>query len=93
MVPIQQGTNTLNMNIFLSNFKFQDPQIQILILQDFTEYVNFEESLAFIEDYMVKHGPFDGLLGFSQGAILSAGLPGLQAQVCKWFYRLYWKSM
>ncbi|KAJ8771593.1 hypothetical protein K2173_026770 [Erythroxylum novogranatense] len=46
--------------------------------KDFTEYTNFEECLAFIEDLMIKHGPFDGLLGFSQGAILSAGLPGLQ---------------
>ncbi|XP_073039151.1 uncharacterized protein [Primulina eburnea] len=32
---------------------------------------------------MIKHGPFDGLLGFSHGAILSAALPGLQANgVC-----------
>ncbi|CAI8590793.1 unnamed protein product [Vicia faba] len=27
---------------------------------------------------MIKHGLFDGLLGFSQGAILSGALPGLQ---------------
>ncbi|KAF8404674.1 hypothetical protein HHK36_009562 [Tetracentron sinense] len=46
----------------------------------FTEYRNFDEGLAYIEDYMIKHGPFDGLLGFSQGAILSAALPGLQAK-------------
>ncbi|XP_057491896.1 uncharacterized protein LOC130777506 [Actinidia eriantha] len=46
--------------------------------QDYAEFYNFEECLAFIEDYMVKHGPFDGLLGFSQGAILSAALPGMQ---------------
>ncbi|XP_073039149.1 uncharacterized protein [Primulina eburnea] len=32
---------------------------------------------------MIKHGPFDGLLGFSHGAILSAALPGLQANVPK----------
>uniref|UniRef100_A0A2N9IEM5 Serine hydrolase domain-containing protein n=1 Tax=Fagus sylvatica TaxID=28930 RepID=A0A2N9IEM5_FAGSY len=48
--------------------------------KEFTEYTNFDDSLAYIEDYMIKHGPFDGFLGFSQGAILSAGLPGLQAQ-------------
>lgn len=48
--------------------------------QDFTEYINFEECLAYIEDYMLKHGPFHGLLGFSQGAILAAALPGMQAQ-------------
>jgi hypothetical protein len=47
--------------------------------KEFTEYTNFGECLAYIEDFMIKHGPFDGLLGFSQGAILSAALPGLQA--------------
>ncbi|KAF8018511.1 hypothetical protein BT93_H3403 [Corymbia citriodora subsp. variegata] len=48
--------------------------------QDFTEYENFEECIAFIEDFMVKNGPFDGLLGFSQGAVLAAALPGMQAE-------------
>ncbi|XP_024639126.1 dihydrofolate reductase isoform X2 [Medicago truncatula] len=50
----------------------------IYCLFEFTEYTNFDECLQYIEDYMIKHGPFDGLLGFSQGAILSGGLPGLQ---------------
>ncbi|KAF7829300.1 esterase AGAP003155 [Senna tora] len=48
--------------------------------QDFTEFFNFEECLTYIEDYMVKNGPFDGFLGFSQGAFLSAALPGMQSQ-------------
>ncbi|XP_010272959.1 PREDICTED: esterase AGAP003155-like [Nelumbo nucifera] len=48
--------------------------------EEFTEYRNFQECLDYIEDCMIKHGPFDGLLGFSQGAILSAALPGLQAK-------------
>ncbi|XP_057448542.1 uncharacterized protein LOC130740064 [Lotus japonicus] len=48
--------------------------------KDFSEYSNFEECLAYIEDYMVKNGPFDGFLGFSQGAILAASLPGMQEQ-------------
>ncbi|KAK4740877.1 hypothetical protein SAY87_024465 [Trapa incisa] len=48
--------------------------------KEFTEYVNFDECLEYIEDCIVKHGPIDGLLGFSQGAILSGGLPGLQAK-------------
>ncbi|KAL8138743.1 hypothetical protein V2J09_004744 [Rumex salicifolius] len=48
--------------------------------KEFTEYTNFIECLDYIEDCMIKHGPIDGLLGFSQGAILSAALPGLQAQ-------------
>ncbi|KAL6492784.1 hypothetical protein OROGR_032543 [Orobanche gracilis] len=46
--------------------------------KEFTEYQNFEECLAYIENCMIKNGPFDGLLGFSQGAIISAALPGLQ---------------
>ncbi|KAI3426734.1 FSH1 domain-containing protein, partial [Psidium guajava] len=48
--------------------------------QDYTEYENFEECIAFIEDFMVKNGPFDGLLGSSQGAVLAAALPGMQAE-------------
>ncbi|KAL2662377.1 hypothetical protein AAZV13_02G036800 [Glycine max] len=51
--------------------------------EEFTEYTNFEECLAYIEDYMLKNGPFDGFLSFSQGAILAAALPGMQAQVDK----------
>ncbi|XP_038694686.1 esterase OVCA2-like isoform X2 [Tripterygium wilfordii] len=43
-------------------------------------YGNLPECVAYIEDYMVKHGPFDGLLGFSQGAFISATVPGLQLQ-------------
>ncbi|KAH9664435.1 alpha/beta-Hydrolases superfamily protein [Citrus sinensis] len=30
------------------------------------EWYQRNESIAYIEDYMVTHGPFDGLLGFSQ---------------------------
>ncbi|XP_060198988.1 uncharacterized protein LOC132627592 isoform X2 [Lycium barbarum] len=46
--------------------------------KDSKEYQNFDNCLAYIEECMIKHGPFDGLLGFSQGAILSGALPGLQ---------------
>ncbi|KAM1777526.1 hypothetical protein ACFX11_044186 [Malus domestica] len=48
--------------------------------KEFSEYTNFDKCLEYIEDYMVKQGPFDGLVGFSQGAVISAGLPGLQAK-------------
>ncbi|VAH26211.1 unnamed protein product [Triticum turgidum subsp. durum] len=48
--------------------------------KDFTEYTNLDECIAYLCDYMVKNGPFDGLLGFSQGATLSALLIGYQAQ-------------
>ncbi|KAJ0806173.1 putative serine hydrolase FSH, alpha/Beta hydrolase [Helianthus annuus] len=47
---------------------------------EFTDYENFDECLEYIEECMIKHAPIDGLLGFSQGAILSAALPGLQAK-------------
>lgn len=48
--------------------------------KDFTEYTNFEECLAYVEDYMLKHGPFDGVLGFSMGAMLAALMPWMQEQ-------------
>ncbi|KAJ6797533.1 uncharacterized protein M6B38_123400 [Iris pallida] len=48
--------------------------------KDFTEYTNLEECISFLCDYMKENGPFDGLLGFSQGATLSALLIGYQAQ-------------
>ncbi|KAK6129626.1 hypothetical protein DH2020_036636 [Rehmannia glutinosa] len=56
--------------------------------KEFTEYQNFDECLAYIEDFMIKNGPFDGLLGFSQGAILSAALPGLQANVSDAYFKV-----
>jgi calmodulin len=35
-------------------------------MQEFTEYTNLDECISYLCDYMVKNGPFDGLLGFSQ---------------------------
>ncbi|GJN02767.1 hypothetical protein PR202_ga20151 [Eleusine coracana subsp. coracana] len=35
---------------------------------------------SYIEELMIRKGPFDGLLGFSQGAGVSAVLAGLQEQ-------------
>ncbi|WOK92198.1 dihydrofolate reductase [Canna indica] len=48
--------------------------------KNFLEYRNLDECFAHIEELMIKQGPFDGLMGFSQGAILSAALVGLQAR-------------
>ncbi|WVZ11912.1 hypothetical protein V8G54_016442 [Vigna mungo] len=50
--------------------------------EDFSEYRNFEDCLAYIEDFMLKNGPFDEIRRnvVSQGAILAAALPGMQAQ-------------
>ncbi|XP_022751114.1 esterase C25G4.2-like isoform X1 [Durio zibethinus] len=44
------------------------------------ECFNFEECIAYIEDHMIKHGPFDGLLGFSQGGMLASVLPWMQRE-------------
>nr|XP_043632587.1 esterase AGAP003155-like [Erigeron canadensis] len=45
---------------------------------EFKEYYNFEECMAKIQEFMVNHGPYDGILGFSQGAMLTAAIPGMQ---------------
>lgn len=42
------------------------------------EYCNLEECTEYISELVAKHGPFDGLIGFSQGAFLSAALASLQ---------------
>jgi pimeloyl-ACP methyl ester carboxylesterase len=38
------------------------------------EYVGLDESLASIDAFVAAHGPFDGVLGFSQGATLTGML-------------------
>ncbi|KAH7845032.1 hypothetical protein Vadar_034417 [Vaccinium darrowii] len=48
--------------------------------KDFTVYTHLEECISYLCEYMTSKGPFDGLLGFSQGATLSALLLGYQAQ-------------
>ncbi|GAY33421.1 hypothetical protein CUMW_007150 [Citrus unshiu] len=48
--------------------------------KEFTEYTNLEECVSYLTEYITSNGPFDGLLGFSQGATLSALLLGYQAQ-------------
>ncbi|KAI3797245.1 hypothetical protein L1987_32500 [Smallanthus sonchifolius] len=48
--------------------------------KEYEDYENFDECVEYIEECMIKHAPIDSLLGFSQGAILSAVLPGLQAK-------------
>ncbi|KAJ7524573.1 hypothetical protein O6H91_17G012100 [Diphasiastrum complanatum] len=46
--------------------------------KEFTEYEGLPEAIEYIEQYIKDNGPFDGLLGFSQGAVLSAYLASLQ---------------
>ncbi|NP_001409246.1 dihydrofolate reductase-like [Beta vulgaris subsp. vulgaris] len=48
--------------------------------KEFTEYTNLEECISYLCEYITTKGPFDGLLGFSQGATLSALLLGYQSQ-------------
>lgn len=48
--------------------------------EDATEFKYFEESIAYLEDRMVELGPFDGVLGMSQGSLVTATLPGMQRE-------------
>ncbi|WOL06795.1 hypothetical protein Cni_G15529 [Canna indica] len=48
--------------------------------KEFTEYQNLEQCISYLCDYITKNGPFHGLLGFSQGAVLAALLTSYQAQ-------------
>lgn len=35
------------------------------------EYTELSETLMYLKDYIIRHGPFDGVVGFSQGATLA----------------------
>ncbi|CAL9111091.1 unnamed protein product [Musa textilis] len=48
--------------------------------KDFMVYTNLDKAFARVEELMIEQGPFDGLMGFSQGAILSAALASLQSK-------------
>jgi len=38
--------------------------------EDFTKYTGWTHSVQYVMEYMKNEGPFDGLLGFSQGCII-----------------------
>jgi hypothetical protein len=40
--------------------------------EDRTVYIGLEDSLNKLTDHIKKHGPFDGILGFSQGAAMAS---------------------
>ncbi|WVQ79156.1 hypothetical protein IAT38_001252 [Cryptococcus sp. DSM 104549] len=40
-------------------------------------FKQFDETVAWLHDYLSKNGPFDGIMGFSQGAGMAALLCGL----------------
>lgn len=47
--------------------------------KDYTEFYHVDEKLfSYITDYMKQNGPYDGFIGFSQGAALSGCLAALQ---------------
>ncbi|KAH7388393.1 hypothetical protein KP509_16G073800 [Ceratopteris richardii] len=43
-------------------------------------FTNLKECIEIITEHMEKHGPYDGLVGFSQGAFLCGALAGMQQQ-------------
>lgn len=49
--------------------------------QGYTEAQYVDEAIAFITNHLKVNGPYDGLIGFSQGALLSNFLAGLQEKV------------
>lgn len=65
---------------FFSLFFVKSNGFLFVFSQEFTEYENFDECLAYIEECMIKNGPFDGLLGFSQVCLIHLQL--LSACVC-----------
>ena len=44
------------------------------------EYARLEATLKHVDDFIVNNGPFDGLLGFSQGAALACSLANLSTK-------------
>lgn len=44
----------------------------------FFYYEGLEKSIDLIIDYLINNGPFDGILGFSQGAAMTTRIAYLQ---------------
>lgn len=47
--------------------------------------IGFEDTLRLVEKTVQVHGPFHGLMGFSQGACLVGLLAAMQQKGCKYF--------
>lgn len=54
-------------------------------IQEFTEYTNFDNCLEYLEDRMIKLGPFDGLIGFSQVIISTFQFASTVSDFCTLF--------
>jgi predicted esterase len=48
-----------------------------------TIYENLEESMKYLTDHLESKGPYDGLLGFSQGCSMVTRLANLQQELLK----------
>lgn len=48
--------------------------------------LGFEDTLKLIEKTVEEYGPFDGFLGFSQGACLVGLLAAMQQKGCKMYF-------
>lgn len=60
---------------------FSDPQVRSFSAQQpCVDSLGLDESVATVREAVRELGPFDGILGFSQGAALVAMLCSLQAQ-------------
>lgn len=49
-------------------------------LSDLLLTTDFDETVSYVYDFMQKNGPFDGIMGFSQGACMAAVLGALVSQ-------------
>jgi len=47
---------------------------------NYEHYIGFEESLEYLKEVFKTQGPFDGILGFSQGGVMAAILCGMLGQ-------------
>lgn len=53
------------------------PRAWWLNSDEWKTFRRFDETVAYLHDYIVKNGPFDGVMGFSQGAGMAALLAAM----------------
>jgi predicted esterase len=61
---IEIGNGTLN--------PIESQRVWFYVNDDASEYANIDESISHVVSYANLHGPFDGIVGFSQGAALAS---------------------
>ncbi|WWD16486.1 hypothetical protein CI109_100912 [Kwoniella shandongensis] len=40
--------------------------------KDYQGYQHFDETVTYVHDYLLRHPPFDGVMGFSQGGVMAS---------------------